>query len=295
MGTVLICRKENRTVPFFPYVSGPGLDEPLRMIRGGTATYYHADALGSPVTLTNASGQLVERLRYDVFGQPFLTDAANTPLAQSSVGNRFGFTGREYEAETGLYYYRSRYYDPRLGRFLSRDPLGSLPDVNLYRYVGNSPVNFVDPFGFDKAKPWWQSADNVFFPSAYAGEEGTLPSSSWWDWYINETVVPGPRGQPLSEWGPHGPTSWGDPLKYTEAAGGAWIWGERAALGTAAAATAVAVAAGTGAFSKGGWLNSNPYLRIGWGRHQGRVFRIAGEWVKRLTGREHIDLWRGGP
>ncbi len=55
--------------------------------------------------------------------------------------------GREYDSETGLYYYRARYYNPTQGRFLSRDPLGYLPDVNLYRYVGNNPLNLTDPNG----------------------------------------------------------------------------------------------------------------------------------------------------
>ncbi len=57
-------------------------------------------------------------------------------------------TGREREAEFDLYYYRSRYYDPLTGRFMTRDPLGfAAGDVNLYRYVGNNPVSYVDPFG----------------------------------------------------------------------------------------------------------------------------------------------------
>jgi RHS repeat-associated protein len=58
------------------------------------------------------------------------------------------YTGRELDAETGLYFYRSRYYDPSVGRFLSEDPIGfGAQDANLYRYVGNSPTNFIDPMG----------------------------------------------------------------------------------------------------------------------------------------------------
>jgi RHS repeat-associated protein len=63
--------------------------------------------------------------------------------------NSFRYTGRESDLETGLYYYRARYYDPNAGRFLSEDPLGSGGGLNFYRYVGNSSHNLRDPFGLD--------------------------------------------------------------------------------------------------------------------------------------------------
>jgi RHS repeat-associated protein len=57
------------------------------------------------------------------------------------------FTGREWDPETGLYYYRARYYDPSIGRFLSEDPIGLEGGVNYFRYVGNNPVTATDPDG----------------------------------------------------------------------------------------------------------------------------------------------------
>jgi len=57
------------------------------------------------------------------------------------------FTSREYDRESGLYFYRARYYDPSLGRFVSQDPIGITDDVNLYAYVGNNAINRVDPTG----------------------------------------------------------------------------------------------------------------------------------------------------
>ena len=63
------------------------------------------------------------------------------------MANWFRYTGRELDSETGLYYYRARYYDPSVGRFISEDPINFIGGTNFYRYVGNSPLDFVDPFG----------------------------------------------------------------------------------------------------------------------------------------------------
>ena len=97
------------------YIYGPGVDQPICMIDvadsyAGTY-YYHFDALGSVTALTDSSGDTVEVYEYGVYGQVGATDA-NHP-------NRFLFTGREYDKETGLYYYRARYYNPQIGRFLA--------------------------------------------------------------------------------------------------------------------------------------------------------------------------------
>jgi RHS repeat-associated protein len=121
------------------YTQGLGIDEPLAMVRGGASYYYNADGLGSITSLMDASGQIAASYTYDSFGK--LTASTGT------VTNPFRYTGREYGTDTGLYYYRARYYDSSVGRFISEDPLGFYSDVNFYPYVENAPPVLVDPSG----------------------------------------------------------------------------------------------------------------------------------------------------
>jgi len=93
------------------YTQGEGTDEPLAMVRAGAIYYYQADGLGSITSLTDAAGVLAASYTYDSFG--------NLTASTGSVANPFRYTAREFDAETGLYYYRTRYYDATIGRFLS--------------------------------------------------------------------------------------------------------------------------------------------------------------------------------
>jgi RHS repeat-associated protein len=129
------------------YTHWPNIDEPLSIeITGATAFtpyYYHADGLGSITALSNATGNIVQRYEYDSFGNQTITTNGN-------IKQPFTFTGREYDTETGMYFYRARYYDPKAGRFVTKDPIGFKGgDVNLYAYVSNDPINRIDPRGLD--------------------------------------------------------------------------------------------------------------------------------------------------
>jgi RHS repeat-associated protein len=105
-----------------------------------------ADHQGSIRQIVDNTGSLLNQITYDSYGN--ITNQTNP-----SVTFRFGYTGREWDGETGQYYYRARYYDARVGRFLSTDPIGfTAGDANLYRYVGNSPTNWVDPYGLYQSK-----------------------------------------------------------------------------------------------------------------------------------------------
>ena len=120
------------------YTPGPGIDEPLAELHRKQLTFYHADVLGSIIGLTDAQGQPLRAYHYQAFGLPEEYRADRQP---------FRFTGREWDKESGLYYYRARYYDPRVGRFTQEDPIGLTGGVNTFRYVGNGPTTFKDPFG----------------------------------------------------------------------------------------------------------------------------------------------------
>ncbi len=125
------------------YTHGPNIDEPLAVeVKSGasyTPYYYHADGLGSITGLSDATGTMVQTYGYDAFGNVVATGGVSQP---------FMFTGREYDSETGMYFYRARYYDPQAGRFVTKDPIGFRGgNINLFGYVQNNPANFIDPEG----------------------------------------------------------------------------------------------------------------------------------------------------
>ena len=117
-------------------------------VNSGAWFYYQDDHEGSVTHLTDSSGSILERYTYDAFGKPTILSALNTQLSTSAYGNRFMFTGREYVEKFGIYEYRNRAYHPGLGRFMSEDPKGfDAGDNNFFRYVGNDPLDRVDPMG----------------------------------------------------------------------------------------------------------------------------------------------------
>lgn len=103
---------------------------------------YVYDANGNVGQLVNAAtGAIAARYEYDPYGNVLVADG---PEAQN---NQFRFSTKYFDAETGLYYYGYRYYSTKLGRWTTRDPIEEQGGVNLYGFVGNDPINRIDPFG----------------------------------------------------------------------------------------------------------------------------------------------------
>jgi RHS repeat-associated protein len=154
----------NNNALLMRYVHGDQTDQLLaRETAAGAVAWYLTDARGSVRGLVDGSGTLQDTLNYDAYGQV-------TTETNPSYSGRYGWTGREREAETGLQYNRARYYDPATGRWISQDPDGfDAGDSNLYRYVNNSPTVETDPTGLQVTQDFLNTV----------GGPGTLIIRGW--------------------------------------------------------------------------------------------------------------------
>ena len=156
------------------YVWGPGIDNLLAMnVHTGAGvttprTYFPIkDHLGTIHAMVDESGSVGESYEFDAWGRVLaVRDSSGSSLVtlHSSLGNRYLWQGREYSWQTGLYYFRARFYDSQTGRWLSNDPIGISGGLNQYVFCGNNPMNDSDPFGLCKDG----SAGNVL------GKEGNI-------------------------------------------------------------------------------------------------------------------------
>ena len=143
----------------FHYLYGLNVDQVMAQDSPAGMVWALADRLGSVETITDGEGVVVDKRTFDSFGRVL---SESNP----SVSFRYGYTGRDRDLESGLDYYRARYYDSQVGRFISVDPMGfGAGDTNLYRYVGNNSTNATDPTGMIA----WSDVQNY----AYGGLENT--------------------------------------------------------------------------------------------------------------------------
>jgi RHS repeat-associated protein len=199
--------------------------------RGGTdpgTRYLHADHLGSIDVLTREDGTVKERRSYDPFGQRRNPVWGAPPPMSFSSTTSLGFTGHESDDELGLVNMKGRIYDPKVGRFLTTDPIVSAPlssgqSWNPYSYVFNNPLGNVDPTGFepdDGPELSWQVSIKQF-PNGDLGLSGVLVP-------IEKTPPPPPEKEdegekvgayvPPVDVSPTGTTATYDPQPVTEAA-----------------------------------------------------------------------------
>ncbi|MCD0462258.1 RHS repeat-associated core domain-containing protein [Roseiconus lacunae] len=144
--------------PTYTYVWGSYIDE--LVVRDGTGglRYYHRNQQYSVNALTDSSGGIVERYAYDAYGGLSVFDGSGAARTATAEGNRYTYTGREWDDELSLYHYRARMYDPVSGRFLGRDPIGYVgARIEIYAYCNSNPVAYVD----------------------FNGHQRTLPGSGW--------------------------------------------------------------------------------------------------------------------
>ena len=124
------------------------------------ACYFHGDHLGSSSVITGPTGLVVETMTYYPYGE-VKDDSPGTP-----VNVPYKYTGKEKDLSTGLYYYEARYYDPKIGRFISADTiipnLRDPQDLNRYTYAGNNPFKYTDPTGHLKIRINWKDVGNFF-------------------------------------------------------------------------------------------------------------------------------------
>ena len=139
---VLLEFEEESTEPSQRYLHGPQVDQVLAQEDAeGKELWLLSDHLGTVKDLANDAGEVTNHRTYDSYGNLIEQNDA-------SFDSRYSFTGREFDDESGLYYYRARYYSGAVGSFITQDPIGfDSGDKNIYRYVANSPLDRTDPLG----------------------------------------------------------------------------------------------------------------------------------------------------
>nr|WP_319392652.1 RHS repeat-associated core domain-containing protein [uncultured Desulfobacter sp.] len=142
------------------FIYADTLDDPVLVEVNGQDYYYLKDSQHSVKAILDAGAALVESYNYNPFGLMMISDDQGTDITTtgSTIGNPFGYTGRRWDNDSGLWYYRNRMYSASLGRFMQRDPAGYVDGLNLYTYVLNNPLRYTDPDGL-MARDAWDSID----------------------------------------------------------------------------------------------------------------------------------------
>jgi RHS repeat-associated protein len=167
----------------YRYLYGSYIDEPIVRIATSNSetTWYHRNQQYSIVACTDSTGAATERYAYSAYGLPTITDGSGTVRTSSAIGNRYTYTGREWDGVLGLYHYRARMYEATVGRFCSRDPIGYLDaNASLYTYANSSPVRLYDPLGLE--------------PPPFDPDGTGATIDDYIDWWFEQTIFPSHPG-----------------------------------------------------------------------------------------------------
>jgi RHS repeat-associated protein len=139
-----VVRESSPSATIADYLTGLNVDEVYSRTDSSGTMSYLTDGLGSVIKLATSAGALSTSYSYDPYGKTTTSGAVSA--------NPFQYAGRENDG-TGLYYYRARYYSPKLGSFISEDPIGLAAGINTYAYVGGDPISLTDPDGLQQTRP----------------------------------------------------------------------------------------------------------------------------------------------
>jgi RHS repeat-associated protein len=152
-GMTVIQERNSNNVPVVTYTRGTdlsgtpqgagGIGGLLARTDSGGSSYYHTDGNGNVTMLVNGAGGMVAKYLYDSYGNTLGMWGTLTSA------NTYRYASKEIDLKSGQYYYGYRYYQPNLQRWLNRDPIAEAGGIDLYKFVGNSPINWIDPFGLE--------------------------------------------------------------------------------------------------------------------------------------------------
>ncbi len=144
------------------YIFGHGLIS--KISSANEKYYYHYDDIGNTISLTDSSGNAMNKYAYDAFGK--------ITAGEEAVPNPFKYVGRYgvMDDGNGLFYMRARYYDQEVGRFINKDPIEFDGGINMYSYVGNNPVNNNDPLGLKSCEyyDWTYNTNGGLYEGSFA-------------------------------------------------------------------------------------------------------------------------------
>jgi RHS repeat-associated protein len=163
--------------PKYNYVYASYIDEPVLREEPATSTklFFHRNQQYSIIDTTDGGGSVTERITYDAYGTPEIADSHGIAQTSSMKDNRFFYTARELDELLILYFYRSRLYEYRIGRFCSRDTIryeGS--EWSLYKFVNSKPIDSLDAAGKSKVNTIWQCVKAFFGGKVNSSQGGNI-------------------------------------------------------------------------------------------------------------------------